>query len=369
MTPRDVVGTTSNSPCSSSCKGMANIDRKAQNQGMRTTCRLLAGLGLTAIAVLGPAVPALAAPASGTSVVKPSAEAWYRAAPACALPTGCADAGAPSPYSPDTLHVGVVGGVEEARTYLQLDLTALPSGTQITGGTLQLPVATGGSDGTRAPETATIQACAVKAPVKDADGSTAAPPEVDCEAASAPAKFVEASGSNPASYTVDLGALTSAWASAAPGAIALLPAAETAPPANWHAAFSDRTRKGEGVVPISASLAFTSASFDTADTDTFVAPPPFEPAPAVQEAPAFDSGSFAAPALSAETPLLPEPAPQPQTAPVAATTPVAAQQAIPVAASLPAGFRYPAVFLLPLLVGAAVAWLGRALTRDLVATS
>ena len=345
---------------------MARIGAEPQNQVMRTTSRLLAGVGLTAVAVLGPALPAVAAPASSTTVVKPVAEAWYRSTPACALPTGCADAGgAPSPYPADTLHVGVVGGLEEARTYLQLDLGALPSGTQITGGTLLLPVAAVGGEGNRSPQTATMQACAVTAAVEDADGSFATPPGVDCKAASVPAKLVPAAGSTPAAFTVELGAFISAWASATPGAVALLPAEDTAPSASWHVAFSDRTRTGEGVVPISASIGFTSASVDTGDTDTFVPPPPVEPAPVAEAPPACDGGSFAASPLSAEVPLAPAPAPQSQAAPVAATAPIV-QQVTPVAASLPTGFRYPAVFLLPLLVAVAAAWLGRALTRDLV---
>lgn len=342
------------------------VDTEPQNRVMRNRWRLLAGLGVTSAVVVAPAGTSLAAPASGTAVVKPVAEAWYRTTPACALAGGCGGAGAaPSAYAADTLHVGVLAGLEEARTYLQFDLTVLPSGTQPTGGTLLLPVATGGFDGTRAPDAATMQACAVKAPVKDVDGSFAAPPEVDCEAASAPAKFVPAAASEPPAFTVDLGALAAAWTTASPGAVVLLPTSDTAPLANWHVAFSDRTRKADGAVAISARLAITSDSVDTGGNETFVAPPPFDPALAVEPAPAFDS---AAPALSAELPLLPAPVPQPQAAPVTGPAP-ATQPVTPVAATLPSGFRYPGVFLLPLLVAAAVAWLARALTRDLVAAA
>jgi hypothetical protein len=42
------------------------------------------------------------------------------------------------------------------------------------------------------------------------------------------------------------------------------------------------------------------------------------------------------------------------------------QQVVPAASFVQSGFRYPAVFLLPLLLAAGAAWLGRALTRDLV---
>lgn len=316
---------------------------------------------LSAGVVLATASVALAA-GTGTIVVKPAVEAWYRSTPACALPTGCVDvSGAPSEYAPDTLHIGVNVGVEEARTYLQLDLTRLPAGTKPAGGTLLLPVATGPSDGTRAPGTAAIQACAVKAALKSANGSFATPPEADCKTASVPALFVPATGTNPAAFTVALAALANAWQeSATPGAVALLPAADTAPPASWHVALSDRDRRGDGVVPITASLAFVSAAVDTFDTPPpFAPPPPFEPAPAFVAPPAFDTGtSFAAPPAVVDQPAPEAPAPAPVTQP--------AQQVVPVASVVEAGFRYPAVFLLPLLLVIAATWVGRALTRDLV---
>ena len=362
----DLVQDTSGRRPVPSASTAPNSPRARHNRSMRAASRVLVGLCLTTGAVLGPALPALAA-GSGTATVKPAAEAWYRVTPACALPTGCADlTGVPSPYSADTLHVGVNAGTEEARTYLQLDLAALPAGTKPSGGTLLLPVASGSTDGTRAPETAKLLACVVKAEVADADGSFAAPPEADCDTASAPAEFVAAAGDKPAAFTVDLAALTAAWDSGArPGALALLPAAETAPPESWHVAFSDRTRTGDGVVPVSAALAFVGASVDTRTVKApDVAPPPFEPAPAFQPSTSFasDAGtSFAAPALAAQAPLLPEPAAQAAPAPVAAPA-----QVVPVASFVQSGFRYPAVFLLPLLLAVGAAWIGRALTRDLV---
>lgn len=336
---------------------------------MRPAPRVLLAVCLTGGAVLGSAAPALAA-SSGTATVKPSAEAWYRATPACALPTGCADlTGAPSPYSADTLHIGVNGSMEEARTYLQLDLGPLPAGTKPIGGTLLLPVASGSNDGTRSPATAKLQACAVKASVEDADGSFAAPPEADCETASAPAEFVAAEGANPAAFTIDLAALTAVWETGmTPGAVALLPAKETAPTDSWHVALSDRTRTGSGVVPISASIAFVASLVNTSDDAPVSVPPPaFEPAPASALPPAFDAGvdtAFAAPQTVA-APLLPAPAPQSAPAPVAAAP---AQQVVPVASIVQGGFRYPAVFLLPLLLAIGAGWLGRALTRDLAHT-
>ena len=334
---------------------------------MRTVARLLTGVGVIVVTQAVPVVAVSAAAPSGTTVVKPTAEAWYRSTPACALPTGCADVpGAPSTYSADTLHVGVVAGAEEARTYLQLNLSALPPGTSATGGTLLLPVAGSTADGSRTPEAATMQACAVKEPIKDADGSFATPPVADCNSASVPATFVPAQGEDPAAFTVDLGRLVTAWTSTTPGAVALLPAADTAPPASWHVAFSDRTRTGDGVVPISATLAYASSTSALPLDPPEVDAPAFEPAPqpvsqpVVDDSPAFDSGSFAAPPVSADAPVVSAPPAQPV---------VAGEQVVPAALTVPGGFKYPAVFLIPLVIAAAAAWLGRALTQDLTATS
>ena len=329
---------------------------------MRTTARLLVGLGVVCATQLAPVVAVSAAPGGGSTVVKPSAEAWYRTTPACALPTGCTGAPAPSPYAADTLHVGVVAGAEEARTYLQLDLRALPTGTQPTGGTLLLPVSSAPADGSRTPEAATLQACAVTSAVEETDGSLAAPPATDCDAASVPAKYVPAQGEDPAAFVVDLAGLVSGWTSTSSGALALLPAADTAPPATWHVAFSDRTRTGSDVPPISATVSYTSSSVaspaapPSVPTPAFVAPERIAPAP-IDDAPVIDSGSFAAPPLTAD-----EPAIAPQAQPVLAGQ----QQVVPAALSVPAEFKYPAVFVLPLLIAVAAGWLGRALTQDLV---
>ena len=56
------------------------------------------------------------------------AEAWYAAAPidVCTTPLGCPPDQVPtSPYPADSLHVGVAGGQETARTYLLPDFSPL----------------------------------------------------------------------------------------------------------------------------------------------------------------------------------------------------------------------------------------------------
>ncbi len=354
----------------SSCGTEARGPARAHTRGVRTPVRLLLGAGLVAGAVLGPAVPVLAA-GTGTATVKTTAEAWYRSTPTCALPTGCVDLStvAPSPYAPDTLHVGVNGGAEEARTYLQLDLAAIPGGTKPTGGTLLLPVAAGPQDGTRLPETAKLQACFVLDDVEEVDGAFTAPPEADCDTAAAPAVFVPAAGAAPAAFTVDLAPLAAVWQQSLPaGVLALVPAGPIAQSDTWHVAFSDRSRTGEGVSPITAALAFVSASVDTSgEAPPVVDAPAFAAPPAFDGGSSFDSGpatSFAAPSV-VEGPALPAPVAQAAPAPVAAA-PVS--QVVPVAQSVvQQGFRYPGVFLLPLVLALGAGWIGRALTRDLTA--
>lgn len=344
---------------------------------MNTRRRLGLAAAVTA-AALGVAAPALAAP-GGTKTVGDSAEAWYRSTPTCALPTGCADVtGAPSPYAAGTLHVGVLTGMQESRTYLALDLTTLPPSTKPTGGTLLLPVATGSMDGTAAPETATLQACAVSDALGASDGSFAAPPATDCKAASAPATFVPASGSDPAAFTVPLAALARAWDTGSiPGAVAVLPADGTAATATWHVAFSARTRTGEMARPIQSAVSYTSVAVnDSASTPPEVPAPPFVDAPADPGPAGFDSGTGFAAQPVPEAPPVTQPAagPAADAAPAAvppqtAAVPVTERplQAVPAAQVFSAAFRYPVVFLLPLLLALGVAWTGRALTRDLTA--
>lgn len=328
---------------------------------MRHVSRGLLAALLGSCAALGSAVAAQAA-ASGSITTGPSAEAWHRTAPVCALPTGCPTA--PSPYAPDTLHIGVNAGLEEARTALQLDLSALPAGTKPAGGQLRLPIAAGSQDGTRSPETAKLQACLVTEAVQDVDGSFEAAPKADCDAASVDAVFVPATADAPPAFTIDLAAIATAWQdSPAPGALALVPSAKSVPTDSWHIALSDRTRQGEGVAKVTAAISFVADAFD-AEQD----PPAMVLAPidtGFSEPMGFDptDSSFSAAGPAFEAPLAYPPAP----APVAAAPgpQVAPAQAVPVASIVEASFRYPAVFLLPLLFAVAAAWLGRAMTRDL----
>lgn len=354
---------------------------------LRTASRALLGLALTGGVVLGPALPALAAPpvggpslvagaadaafaqragmaqgpvtaaGTGSTTVPVKADAWYRTEPTCALPTGCvlADQSAPSPYAAQTLHVAVNLGAEDARSYLALDLTALPEGTKPAGGQLRLPVASGAQDGTVSPETAKIKACLLLDDVKDVDGTYETPPEPDCTSASMPAVFVPASGTTPAAFTIDLAPFAKIWqTSVAPGALALLPGDDLAATDTWHVAFSRKGRTGDGVSQVTAAMSFLG----TAVSDDVEVPEVQAP---------IDGGTAVVPDLTpVDVPTTPVPPSVALPTTPTTTAPPAAQPAsVPVAQVLTGGFAYPGVFLAPIGLVALLAWLGRALTRDL----
>lgn len=354
---------------------MAQTGAKGDTAGMaKRHARHLAAAAATAV----PLVLLLAAPAqaalppqgagSGITTVGLASDAWYSTSPACtATPTGCLPAGAPSTYPAKTLHVGVGAGQEESRSYLSLDLARLPAATAVTGGTLRLPVS-GSDDGSRAPDTATLQACLVTASFKDdVEGAPGAPPAVDCKKATATAKHVPAAGSAPELFTINLAPFAAAWsAGAANHGLALLPAADSAPTSAWHVALSAHDRTVSAAMRVTATVSFATAVSDdfTFDNSTFDE----QQAPPAGDGFGSSSASFAAP------PLAPVSDPQLPSAALAAAVPAVAPQAAPVAAApqlqpqafaLRSGYSYPGVFLLPLLLAVAGGWLARALTRDL----
>ena len=316
--------------------------------------------GLTFAALLFPVRVAEAQ--STDTTVSPSAEAWYRPLPglpaeasSCDLPTGCAPAvpeapvELPSQYPAGTLHVGISGGLEESRTYLTLDLATIPTDQIITGGTLTLPLATEPEAGTVAPDTATLRACLVEGFVIDGvEGDATGAPATDCSISS-DALYTEAIDEEPAVYRIDLQPFADSWSSLGAASLVLVPGEAPAPSETWHAAFSRRDREGAAESGrIIAELQLESSDDgdlavpETSSFDDFVAP-------------VDSSASFAVPPLPA-----PEVAPAPS-----APDPVVTTQTTPIVAVVGGGFAYPVIFLLPLLVAFAVAWTGRAFTRDL----
>ena len=356
---------------------MAHGSEAPHTGGMDATRagRALLGLAVLGLTSLGLTVPALAQ-ATETVTVGTGAEAWYRPPPTCASPLGCGPVAAPpSPFAPGTLRVGFSAGAEEARTYVTLDLAALPAGTVPLGGTVTLPVATGPRDGTRSPETAKVRLCLVTSEIKDGvEGDVGPPPGIDCMVAQSPAPFTPAAEGVPAALTADLTPFAAAWAAGAPNlGLAVVPEEGVPPTDSWQVAFSQKDRMAEGVVPITAAVTFGSgAGGVSSDPFALLAPPPDS---ASAGALPFDSGSsfpdagvdagFAAPPSTSTLPLTstPSSAPGPALAQQPATQAVAAQQ--PTEAFLLGGFAYPAVFLLPLVFAGVAAWAGRALTRDL----
>ena len=299
--------------------------------------------GLLLLALVGlvvmPTSPARAAEAFAST----SDEAWYAPPPTCALPTGCGPTESLPPlsrYPAGTLHVGVTAGLEDARTYLKLDLGGVPFDATVTGGTLTLPVAPA-ADGTSSPEMAQVAACFVTAPFAPAEGSVAPPPAVDC---STTATAVYEPGP-PAVLTVDLAAFTARWgAGETNNGIALLPAAGTAPGTTWHVAFSAKSRTGSDVPAASARLTYDpalptvpEAVPDVVEDEGLILPGPL--------------GDFAVPA----------PVPSPAAAIVEQSK--LPDRVQPAAFIGGGGFAYPVVLALPLLLLGLGGYLGWALTR------
>jgi hypothetical protein len=278
-----------------------------------------------------------------TLTVADSAEAWYAASPIdiCTTPLGCPPPQAPtSPYPADTLHVGVAGGQESARTYLLPDLTSLPFDATAVGGEMTLPVATANGDGTVSPDAAKIRACLATKPVPDGtQGSTSAPPAVDCDVSATPT-YDSAHGT----FTLDLQPFIDAWSGSQPRfGIALVPDSKAVQPTDaWHVTFNGRKRAGSGHISSSITVRTNPAT----NTVISAGPPVIPAVPAAPAPPPLSAGAAppaAAPVVAASQ--------QPQTL-----------QAQPVALSRP--FQYPLAFLLPLALLAAAVFFTRLFTRD-----
>jgi hypothetical protein len=332
---------------------MANQVFVRRTRRMRRAGLALSGAGVALAWLM--AAPVQAAPVDGSRpasvTVGDAAEAWYAAAPVdlCTTPIGCPPPEAPSsPYPADTLHVGVAGGQESARTYLLPDLTGLPYGATVTDGTMTLPLAAAPGDGTQAPDSARIVACLATQPVADGtQGSTAAPPKTDC-GTSVPLEY-DADG---AAFTLDLTPFLAAWRSALPYGLALVPDPDkTAVTDAWHVTFNGRERADVDHItsvvvyqPPVTPPATTTGGSDTevpAGPTTGTVPPADVPPADLPEQPAI-GGAVADP---------------PQVAP-----PAAAPVTQPVAFAHE--FQYPMAFLLPLALLAGAVFFGRLFTRD-----
>jgi hypothetical protein len=293
------------------------------------------------------------AAAPGHTVTAPDAiEAWYASAPIdlCSTPLGCPPEQVPtSPYPADTLHVGVAGGQETARTYLLPDLTRLPFGAIGVTGVMTLPIGSGSQDGSQSVDAAHLKACLAIKPVTDGtQGSTAKPPDVDCSTTAAPVYDAKHNV-----FTLDVTVFLAEWTSGAlPYGIALVPDLDKGQPTDaWHVAFNGRHRAKAD--HITTTISFTPPPpVSTAGNGPAVTPTQQPTPPPVDTS----GGGVSLPpvASGAQPPVAPAPQVAPPAQPAVVAQPVA----------LARGFQYPMAFLAPLALLAAALFFGRLFTRD-----
>lgn len=338
---------------------MANSSRMRRAAGQRPAwrqaLRRAAVLGATIAVPLGwlLTAPAEAVPQQGEAgparTVGDAAEAWYAGGPIdiCTTPLGCPPAPVPSsPYPADTLHVGVAGGQEAARTYLLPNLLALPAGATATSGVMTLPVDTASTDGTLSADQAKLLACAVTQPFADGSAGASGPaPKTDCKVAARPVYDAD-----KAVFTLDLTRFLKAWATGRPSlGIALVPDAKRVGPTDaWHVTINGR--KLAGRPHVQSLISFTPAPPAPTSTSSEVA----APAPS---GPPTNRPPVRTPDVPPTT-TTPD-APAPVVAPAQPTTPIAQQ---PVALST--SFQYPLAFLFPLALLVGAVFFVRLFTRD-----
>src|SRR3954447_9761742 len=284
---------------------------KAVSVGTRRGTRRAA---LLVCAVVVPLTGLLAGVLGGTAqadtsaTVPDAAEAWYAAAPidVCTTPLGCPPDQVPtSPYPAGSLHVGVAGGQETARAYVQPDLSQL-GGATLLRGTMTLHVDTTDTDGSVSPESAKILACIVTAAFTDGTaGSASAPPAVDCTTSGHPAHDAKTGV-----LTVDLDAFLQAWNKGAPQlGIALVPNQTQATQTDaWHVTIEGR--KQSGAKPVTSTIDYRPAPID-AMPGVVLPPPATQPNPSDVPVglplPASTTGVVSAPApvVAPATPTTP----------------------------------------------------------------
>lgn len=297
------------------------------------------------------AAPAQAIPMNGdpssAKTVGDSAEAWYAAAPIdlCTTPLGCPPEQVPtSPYPANTLHVGVAGGQETARTYLLPDLLSLPIGSTPTSGVMTLPVDSANTDGSVSPATATMIACLATAPFADGTaGSSSGAPKTDCKT-SVKAEY----DAKKVDFTVDLTPFLKAWSSGQPPlGIALVPdPSKSSPTDNWHVTINGR--KLAGKPHVESAITYKPAPPVSSSSTGTTTPP----APTTNAQPP----PVSVPSVPASTGTPPQPAP------VVAPSQQPAPSAQPVAFTRE--FQYPLAFLAPIVLLLGIVFFVRLFTRD-----
>lgn len=303
--------------------------------------RFVAAFAVVAAATLAGSGAASSATAT---TLRPTAEAWYQPNPTCATPLGCSGVAPPpvSPYPDATLHVGVSGGQETARSFIAFPLRSV-TGT-ITAATLTLPLDTKPLSGDTSSATAHLAVCVTHDPIEPVAGSFGARPGTDCSAA-ANAKYVP---SPQPHFTVDLAPLVDAL-TAATGFVVLPDSTKITPTEAWRVAFSAHDRSDADAPPApSLSVTVGAAPVDEPAADESVFLPDLNVS---LVDPLLGTGFAAAPTV-VPTPRAPSILRVPGT--------VNAPRAI-----ADVHYRYKVVWLLPLLLLALVPAIVRSLTKDL----
>jgi hypothetical protein len=235
----------------------------------------------------------------------------------------------------------------------------VPEDARLTGGTLTLPLATEPEAGTVVPDVANLRACLVEEFVRDdVEGDPTGAPTADCTTMS-PAILVPATSDGPPSFEIDLDPFLSGWVRS--GSLALVPAEAPAPTDTWHVAFSAHDRDVDDTLKISAQLQVREDRAIEPELD--LSP---SKAPDIAFSGRADSLTVDPSASFAATPLEFAIEPSLEAAPAsAASQPALVAAQAPVVTVVAGRYAYPGVFLLPLGVAFAVAWAGRAFTRDL----
>lgn len=300
---------------------------------------------------------------SGKTYEAEVAGSWYRPNPTCTTPVGCVDVSLPSPYPAGTVHAGVLGGIEESRAFVGIDV---PKGAELVEGTLTLPVASA-ADGSVAPETAKLRACLATGTFRAEDQGVSTMSPTPLCVFSSPVEVVVAEDPlavDQLKMTVDLTPFLATWTTEDVGILAILPEEGLSPTDAWHVAFSTSEREDETAKPMSASfVAVKQQSAEPSDEPTTgpndeeaSAPDPglppigsslpgSQPVPLTGEAP--ELGSL-------DTGVVPAAVDQMAQPPVADLTLVGAL-----------GYPYPGAYLVPLIFALAVVWSARAFTVDL----
>lgn len=306
----------------------------------------------------------------------PSKEAWHNETPACISFVDCSALPPANPYPEDTLHVSSSAGQETARTYLAFS-PPLPFGAVLQEANLVLPIDADPSHGSASPETASMIACLTDSTFKPVKGSVEKPPEVDCEVRKS-ALYSAQRGV----FEVDLSRFIEKWDTDGQMALALLPAERaTTNNETWHVVFpATDEESGEDPPPeepeapreITATFTYTieETSSDPIGTDfdfdtTTGTDPSSTGSFDSSTGPSF-SGSASTGTLGPGTIDTGTTVADAATDPTEALGPEESQEVVAFAQGFAGpGFAYPLVWALPLLILAAFAAVGRALTKEL----